>query len=72
VALGGKGSEQVRLSGQWRPDPGSRSVVSKDWAKWKGRGPSLGTGKNGVGHEEGAMGCHGRKQGHGVEAGRCI
>lgn len=46
MALGGKGSERVRLSGQWRPDPESRSVVSKDWAKWKGRGPNPGTGKN--------------------------
>lgn len=43
---GGRGSERVRLSGQWRPDPESLSVVSKDWAKWKGRGPSPGTGKN--------------------------
>lgn len=30
VVLGGRGSERVQLSGQWRPDPGSRSVVSKD------------------------------------------
>lgn len=48
MALGGRGSERVRLSGRWRPDPENRSVVSKDWAKWKGRGPNPGTGKNGV------------------------
>lgn len=46
MALGGRGSERVRLSGRWRPDPESRSVVSKGWAKWKGKGPSPGTGKN--------------------------
>lgn len=44
--LGGRGSERVRLSGRWRPDPESRSVVSKGWAKWKGKGPSPGTGKH--------------------------
>lgn len=49
VVLGGRGSERVQLSGQWRPDPGSRSVVSKDWAKWKSRGPSPGPGKKGWG-----------------------
>ena len=49
MALGGRGSERVRLSGRWRPDPEGRSVVSKDWAKWKGSGPIPGTGKNGVG-----------------------
>lgn len=33
-------------------------MVSKDWAKWRGRGPSPGTGKNGVGvgHKEGTKG----------------
>lgn len=46
MALGGRGSERVRLSGRWRPDPESRSVVSKGWAKWKGKGPRPGTGKN--------------------------
>lgn len=72
MALGGRGSERVRLSGRWRPDPESRSVVSKDWAKWKGRGPSPGTGKNGVGvgHKEGTKGRNGRKQRLGVVGGR--
>lgn len=56
MALGGRGSERVQLRGQWRPDPESRSVVSRDWAKWKGKGPSPGTGKNGVGHKEGTTG----------------
>lgn len=46
MALGGRGSERVRLSGRWRPDPESRSGVSKGWAKWKGKGPSPGTAKN--------------------------
>lgn len=46
MALGGRGSERVRLSGRWRPEPESRSVVSKGWANWKGKGPSPGTGKN--------------------------
>lgn len=65
MALGGRGSERVRLSGRWRPDPESRSVVSKDWAKWKGRGPSPGTAKNrvGVGHEEGTAGRSGSSKG---------
>lgn len=49
MALGGRGSERVRLRGRWRPDPESRSVVSKGWAKWKGKGPSPGTGKNKMG-----------------------
>lgn len=71
MALGGRGSERVRLSGRWRPDPESRSVVSKDWAKWKGRGPSPGTGKNGVGvgHKEGTQGRNRRKQRHGMARG---
>lgn len=46
MVLGGRGSERVRLSGRWRPEPESRSLVSKGWANWKGKGPSPGTGKN--------------------------
>ena len=66
VALGGRGSERVRLSGRWRPDPEGRSVVSKDWAKWKGSGPSPGTGKNGVGGiRRGPLGRVGGSQGGG-------
>lgn len=68
-ALGGRGSERVRLRGRWRPDPESRSLVIKDWAKWKGRGPSPGTGKNGGGHKEGTTGRKGRKQGQRVGIG---
>lgn len=68
--LGGRGSERVRLSGRWRPDPESRSVVSKGWAKWKGKGPSPGTGKNGTYVRKGVLGAR-KEAGRGVEAGLC-
>lgn len=52
-------------------------MVSKDWAKWKGRGPSPGTGKNGVGGirrepqggAEGSKGGAGRGEGASQEEG---
>lgn len=68
MALGGRGSERVRLSGRWRPEPESRSVVSKGWANWKGKGPSPGTGKNELYVRKGFWE-PGKRQGYRVEVG---